>query len=544
MTGRRSAGERIRAAAWFAFLAITLAVAADAADRHAEQVVEYPVACDPFGYLQMARRIRQADGPCCTDCHLEYPQTRHLVGALKASDIPRSRWEEVVAPHAHHYFPAADAVGPQYPPGTALVLSSFPQGVAVRRLNALDIGILLVIGLVVIAIAAWKRRWLAAGFVAVATACGLDIIAGIGIASFSINAMIIPLVLAVLCASAASWCTNRGARLALGAAAGACLGAAVLIRLPIIFVAPGLLILLLPRSVRDLRPLRAVLEPSLWFVVGVIVCGVLPVLFHQNAVSGAWYHSTYGTNDSAPPSVRHVPANVLFYLGQPGLEGLASWQVLTFAIAWLIAVRTFRSSINRRFVVAALATWGVPVAYFLTHGVTTDYYAIPSMFATVWLFGLDFLRLEATAGQRDGRSGRPARRFLAAIAATVLIGQTVHLWRTAPNASDPPADAPVIPAEFRQGNPWIWADFTSGTIVYYADVPTFKVTFTDRETRLRVFALAFAIGELQYIVVDCPAMEEVAAEIKCAGGSLEPRGQSAGAKYYLVQWPASGPVRK
>lgn len=533
----RSAWQRIGLAAWFLFLAVTLVFAAVAADRHAERVLESPFGCDSFGYLQMARQIRRADDPFHVRYHLEYSQTRQLVDALKALDIPRSRWEEAVAPHAHHYFPVADAVGPQYPPGTALVLSAFPEGVAVRRLNAVDIGALLAIGLTLIAVAAWKQSWVAAGFIAVATACGLDVIAGIRIETFSINAMIVPLVLAVSCTWAASWCPKLRIRIALAVAAGACLGLAVLIRLPIILVAPGLLIFLLPDSLHNLRPRRAIREPSYWFLVAIVVCGVIPVLFHQHAVAGAWYCSTYGTNDSALPSVSRVPANVLFYLTRRGLEGLASWQVLTFAMSWILAARAACSPLNRRFVIGALMVCGLPVGYFLTHGVTTDYYLIPTMFATVWLLGLDFPRLEATAGT----SGRSVRRLLAAIAAAILIGQTVQLWRTAPIASVRPLVRPDIPAEFHQGKPWIWADLTSGTIVYCADVPTFKVTFADRKTRLQIFKIAFAIGERQYIVVDCPAMQEVAAEIERAGGRLEPRGEAAGAPYSLIEWPADGP---
>src|ERR1051326_8355023 len=80
----------------------------------------------------MAKQIRSAFADrTWPQFKLESPQTRTLINFLQSQQIPASRWEEVVAPHAHHYFPKANSIGVQYPPGTGLALALFPQGEAV-----------------------------------------------------------------------------------------------------------------------------------------------------------------------------------------------------------------------------------------------------------------------------------------------------------------------------------------------------------------------------------------------------------------------------
>src|SRR2546430_17187483 len=84
----------------------------------------------------MARQVRQAvanlDLP---QFHLESSQTRLLIDLMQSRKVPLGLWEEMVAPHAHHYFPQAGGVGVEYPPGTGFMLGVFPEGQAVDCLN-------------------------------------------------------------------------------------------------------------------------------------------------------------------------------------------------------------------------------------------------------------------------------------------------------------------------------------------------------------------------------------------------------------------------
>src|SRR6266481_6519922 len=141
--------------AWLIVLSFTMLVSAQSAYRQALNTEEYPYACDSFGYLRMAKEIRQAAYQReLPQFKLESPQTRLLINFMRSQNIPLSDWDEVVAPHAHHYFPRSGSVGVQYPPGTGLTLAMYPEGKAVYGLNRTVIIVFLAIGVLAFAIAA------------------------------------------------------------------------------------------------------------------------------------------------------------------------------------------------------------------------------------------------------------------------------------------------------------------------------------------------------------------------------------------------------
>src|SRR5262245_31416184 len=121
---------------WIVLLAFSFYISVRTSYRRSLGTEEYAYACDPFGYLRMAKQIRLAyESGTWPDFKLESPQTRLLIDFMQHNHVAVPRWEEVVAPHAHHYNPISNYVGVQYPPGTGLVLAMFPQGEAVYRLN-------------------------------------------------------------------------------------------------------------------------------------------------------------------------------------------------------------------------------------------------------------------------------------------------------------------------------------------------------------------------------------------------------------------------
>src|SRR5467141_600523 len=103
--------------AWLGVLGVLLVGSALIADRRTEQIEEYPFGCDSFGYLQSAQAIRQAEAArVWPQFNLEAPHTRLLVEFLQSRHLSPEQWEEMIAPHAHHYFPRSGLVGVQYPP--------------------------------------------------------------------------------------------------------------------------------------------------------------------------------------------------------------------------------------------------------------------------------------------------------------------------------------------------------------------------------------------------------------------------------------------
>src|SRR5262249_28672157 len=147
-----------------------------------------------------------------------------------------------------------DSVGVQYPPGTALMLALFPEGHAVDGLNRATIALFLITGFLLLIFAGVRQAWFSAGFVTLALYLGLVMVGEIGTDSFSINAVLTPLLLGLLCVfaalrlqSAPGWHRAAWITAFMG---GCCLGVAILIRLPVLFLIPGLLVLLWPPSWR------------------------------------------------------------------------------------------------------------------------------------------------------------------------------------------------------------------------------------------------------------------------------------------------------
>src|SRR6185503_5444853 len=304
---------------WLLFLLGTLLIAAQTAYRKSLITEEYAYACDPFGYLRMAKEIRQAASDHnAPQFKLESDQTRQLIEFMKARNVPLPQWEEVVATHAHHYFPKSDTVAVQYPPGTALALAMFPEGSAVYDLNRVVILILVLTGLFALFIAGWYRAWFSAGLAVLGLQVGLSILARIGSISFSINATLIPLLASLICALLAlrlqAVTRMRLAWLA-ALACGVLLGFAVQVRITNVLFVPGLILLLWPRS----RPLRAG-NLALPVILAVLLIGVLPVLIYQQKIAGAWYLPTYGRVDASAPTLTRIAHNVSYYFG----EGYAS----------------------------------------------------------------------------------------------------------------------------------------------------------------------------------------------------------------------------
>src|SRR3954453_9258772 len=181
---------------WIALLAFSFYIAVRSSYRRSLGTEEFAYACDSFGYLRMAKQIRHAyERGAWPEFKLESPQTRLLIDFMQQNKVAVPRWDEVVAPHAHHYMPQSGYVGVQYPPGTGLVLAMFPQGEAVYRLNRIVVFVFVLAGVATLAIAAWKKAWVSIGLVVLTLSLGLIVLARLGALSFSMNAVLVPILL-------------------------------------------------------------------------------------------------------------------------------------------------------------------------------------------------------------------------------------------------------------------------------------------------------------------------------------------------------------
>jgi hypothetical protein len=542
---------------WLAVLGVSLLLSAHAASRRSMQVEEYALGCDPFGYLTMARAIRQAAANLkLPQFHLESPQTRLLIDLMRSHNVSLQLWDEFVAPHAHHYFPEAGHVGVQYPPGTGIALSFFPEGEAVHSLNQMVIWLFLASGLALLIFAGARQSWMAAGGVVLAVNLGLEILGWVQTKSFSINAILAPLFLSCLCVCAALWLRSVTKRLRLAwlivFIGGGLLGFAIVSRLPVIFLVPGFLVLLWPSSWRP--RLAALIIP---FCLGVLLIGVLPVLVHQERLAGAWYLPTYGRWDTAPPSLAALGKNAEYYLGEGrGTRGNGALVYLLIGLGGLAAFRGQRRPGGldlswTRLLLSGLTLWGLPMAYFLTHPISISYYPIPATFGTAALLALGALTIDSQAARPRSpiRLSSYARRgwialifVLALLPGLATLGRTWSLYTHAPNVLRKPAQRLTLPTEMSEERAWVWADILTGTLWYYADKPAFKIGFSDPATRALVYRFVFERGEPQYAIRDSVGMQVLLEEIADLGGILEERGEVDTHPYFLIRWPEGGPM--
>src|SRR5712692_9874691 len=145
---------------WIGLLVFVVILSTRTAYRQTLSTEEYPHSCDPFGYLIMAKDIRRSVATLKLPTFgIESMQTRSLIDLMQSKNLPRSSWNNLVAPHAHHYFPKADRVGVQYPPGTAMALAMFPESHAVFGLNLVVVTLLAVTAILALVLALVTRAY-------------------------------------------------------------------------------------------------------------------------------------------------------------------------------------------------------------------------------------------------------------------------------------------------------------------------------------------------------------------------------------------------
>ncbi len=546
-------GERVRrwvGYVWLCLLAGALLVSGLSTDRRARQVEEYACFCDPYGYLQSAREVRQAEANRrWPDFTITSSQSRLLIDMFRVRQVPYQEWQELVAPLCHHYFPRTDRIGVQYPPGTGIMLAFFPEGKALHRLDRLAVLALVGTGLAMLAVAAIKKAWLSAGFMIFTLTVGLEVLAGIDNASFSINAMFVPIMLSSLLLVGAFALRNKRAASLYWTCffaflAGWEFGFAILVRLQIVFLLPGIIALLWPSSLR--RRYQSAL-PS--FSLGLIIGGLLPLAIYQSRLAGAWYLPTYAGGNANRPTLKSLVPNLRFYF-QPGKPSQFNWTLPVMIVACLGLFVWSRLRVNRnlpsdflhplswrRVSIACVLTWAIPTLYFLTHEVTTHYYPIPTIFVTLLLLALCALRLE----QSKRAAGFAQRAVQVAAFTLALVPGSIAIGRAWSNYSPPTIERKPhhfeLPAELADEHAWVWAAELSGTVGYYADKAAHKIDFASPETRLMAYEFVRRRGEPQYLIVDDPDMQLVQDEITQFGAVLEQRGEVEGYFYYLIHWP-------
>jgi hypothetical protein len=408
--------------------------------------------------------------------------------------------------------------------------------------------------------AALKRAWGSAGLIVLAIYVAFEILGRLGSLSFSINVVMLPLLLACLLSLAALWLKHGLSRRRIAWLAafgvGLCLGYAILVRLPSVFFVPGFLILLWPSG-----GWRAVIKGApVALCSGLFLGGFVPLFIHQQLTAGAWYVSTYSPSvQTNLPTIEILKHNFNYYFGT-GYQTEDNWSLIYLIlgfVGWLLYsyLRGSRGRSQRlglswkRLAVSAVLVWALPTTFFLSQTLIGLHYMMAQNFCVLILVSLGALAIESSS-TTEALSGRVMRHFALACLALVLASVPGFVsfqgaWKD--RHSTPPTAGPVahpsvtIPAELADEHAWVWADLLTGTLWYYDHKPAFRVRFSNRDIRAMVYRYVEARGDRQYVIRDSEFIDEIMDEIVKMGGSFEPRGQVDGQPYFLIHWPNGGP---
>ena len=520
-------------------LLMALAISTVFAVWHTVIQGEFAQAADRFGYLQMAADVRRGGAPGAGPRFtFDSAQSRLMLDFLRARGLPLDN-AGAAGPNAYHYVAATDQIICQYPPGVGLMLSLLPEGRAVVSWRCAAIALLAGLGVwSCLRTGAEGGTLLAAAVMALAAMCGMLIV--VLAVSYSVDMLILPLT----AAAAAAWGSRRPgwAGWILVLLAGAALGWAVVVRLSAALFLPGFLVLAWSAGRGTSGVRRGAGRVAA--LLGAFGAGVLPLLFHQRALTGSWFHSTYTPQDASAPAWSCIGGNLAYYFAGSGSDLI--WFLFAGAAALgvgIVATRKSPAWAGALPGIGAMLLWFlIPTAYFAAHKVVTPYYQFPTLFMSLLAMAL-ILRQSGAAAQG---SGDALVRTGAWILAALLLARVMLLPWPSPELERLSAQPDTTPpAALRDGRAWILADRLSGTLWYYDGIPSLRIANLDAPTRQAFFKYLQTRGEPVYLIVDNGMMADLAHELQAAGATFSEAGNYCPLKrgeaapftaVYRVQW--------
>lgn len=185
------------------------------------QVDLYAFGCDAFGYARQAELFRTEGLPRGLDTRIDAPEARFLIAAAQSITSDSAEWSEAVAPHCHHYNSATGRIILEYPPGTGLILSIFPETVSFGL--AFLLGMALVSAVFVAAVVTYRpNNWGLAGAFATLALIEVTTTNALASASLPVSIALIPLcaLLTLAAFPSAGQSPKPGLALLLGVAGG------------------------------------------------------------------------------------------------------------------------------------------------------------------------------------------------------------------------------------------------------------------------------------------------------------------------------------
>ncbi len=450
---------------------------------------------------------------------LKDQQLTRLIDKLKDMDLPFQNWSELVAPHCHHYKERTGQVAVQYPPGTGFILSLFPDGISVPLLNLFTI-LFFASLFSAVAILGYLRKspaLIVGGLFLWLTL--FEIINFIGTRSFSINALLVPLIMGSILFSVSNlYLIPKFPKIGLSALglSGALLGLSFLVRISVLFLIPGLFLYLLMT-----RKEQGFFYRALALSIGFALLGGIPLAIHQHIHAGAFYHTTYGSSDATLPllSLKLFNKNFWTFFIDEGRVGIYS----ALVVCLIAAFAAYRSKLTdfKKLTWALSCAFLLHTLYIFTHEITVLYYQVPALLLAAGV-SLGILIALSLKNKASATSKYYFSLLLALGFWMIWPAQKKVITESFKDRTE------VLPEELASPDAWLWSNVLSGSFWYYNQKPSYKIPFVDPDIRDNIIrALARDKRNRQFLVVDSPVIANM---LNGRGFKLEPSFEIYGAK--------------
>jgi hypothetical protein len=478
------------------FMAATLALLIGATAKPVDLAV---IGCDAFGYSQQGQLFRENGLVRGLDTRIKAEEAKFIVAIAKKITLDSRLWSTAVAPACHHYNPAVDAVILQYPPGTGLILSLFPENPSLNF--ALIVGRSLASAAFVIAVAMTAPE---AGAAALAFSLLIFVQLTIhyrgatGSPSIPITLSIIPL--SVLLTLLAFRPSNKRASPGLAILLGLTSGLLVATRLANVLALTGLVCAIVVN--------RALWRPAMarrtsWAIavalVGFAATGGALLASADWINAGSPFATTYGAGDAALPvfSIELFGSNLLYYLTDAETAFATPVALAALFATVLILWRASKRNLHDRgATIGAFFCYFVSLAYFCTHTIRIPYYMLPASIMTLCLLLFDFLQASPPE-----RLPEPTIFRLSWLVAPFLIFIGIRFAFV-----EPANHNTVTPDEVRAPESIVWASGASGTLYYHQNKYAAALGASDACIQERLVREVAARGRPQYFIEDSPGV--------------------------------------
>lgn len=333
--------------------------------------------CDNYGYLRQAQLFREKGFIAGFDSAVKQEQIKFLIDVAKKSDMDSSEWGDSIAPDCHHYISSSDNVINQYPAGTGMIMSLFPESKAQPFI--LIIGTFFVCMVLLIAI---KNMDVSLFNILLLVISSFAFFFYINNArSYASQSVVFTILLIpLLCFINNRLIARTSYKWVLIVLSSLVCGLLFNVRVPNIFIGVMTFFMVFSEHLIKLNVKKFIFEGGVWSL-GFFVAGVMPYSFYSWTNTGGLLNSTYDSHD-LKISFDKIPEAIGFYLSDP----YSSVALLLSLVVIVCSFYISRSKSDKPLFILTIISFAmflVNIAFFSVHAIHNNYYPVPVSFMIV-----------------------------------------------------------------------------------------------------------------------------------------------------------------